>query len=243
MSARPGDLRGARATQRIFSGIASAYDAPAQIFGLLRYRSWHRALVATLADEQPRRVLDMCTGTGPIAAEILARTGARVIAADVTRAMLERARLRPALAAAGARVRFVQADAQAPPFAEGAFDAVVWSFLLRYVHDVPATLRALGSLVRPGGVMASLEFGVPRAPLARAAWELYTRAVLPAGLALVSPGWRHVGGFLGASIRAFDADWPEARLHGAWRDAGFGSIRTRRLSLGGAVILSGRRTA
>ena len=112
------------------------------------------------------------------AAELVERTRARVVAADVTPAMLARAQQR--FRGRERRVDLVQADAQVPPFRDGAFDVVVWSYLLRYVDDVPATVRALGRLVRPGGTMASLEFGVPKAAWARVSWEAYTRAILPA---------------------------------------------------------------
>ena len=90
-------------------------------------------------------------------------------------------------------------------------------------------------------MMASLEFGVPRARWARVAWEAYTRAILPGGLALLSRGWRHVGMFLGESIRAFDRAWPIEALEDLWRAVGFVDVRTRRLSFGGGVLMSGRR--
>jgi demethylmenaquinone methyltransferase/2-methoxy-6-polyprenyl-1,4-benzoquinol methylase len=239
MAAVLNEIQGVKAAQRIFTDISEAYDGPAQVLGLFQYRSWHRALVDSIVEVDPKLVLDMCTGTGAVAAEIIARTGSRVVGADVTWAMLEKAR--PRLRSVGRRIALIQADAQAPPFADGAFDAVVWSYLLRYVEDVPATILKLGRLVRPGGVMASLEFGVPRAPLARAAWITYTRAIMPPALALLSRGWRRVGGFLGKSISAFDEEWPVERLADAWRLAGFDHVSARRLSLGGAVVMSGGR--
>ena len=100
--------------QAIFAGIAGNYDRPAHLFGLGRYRAWHRELVALVVAHQPELVLDMCTGTGAIAAEITARTDARVVAVDVTRAML-RAREREGLAAS--RATFAQAAAQRRRFA------------------------------------------------------------------------------------------------------------------------------
>lgn len=227
-----------RTTRDIFAGIAGDYDGPAQLFGLGRYHAWHRALVDRIAPVEPRRVLDMCTGTGLVSAEIVRRTQARVVAVDITRPMLERARRRPELAG---RVTFVEAAAQMPPFAEGTFDAVVFTYLLRYVDDVPGTIAALGRLVRPGGVLASLEFGVPPHPLARAAWKLYTQTVLRGGLALLSPGWKRVGGFLGDSITTLDEKHPVPALEGYFRDAGFDVAPTLRLSLGGGVVMSGVR--
>jgi demethylmenaquinone methyltransferase/2-methoxy-6-polyprenyl-1,4-benzoquinol methylase len=132
-----------REAQSIFEGVAGDYDTPAQIFGLGRYRAWHRELAALVAAAKPARVLDMCTGTGAIATEIAARTTARVVAVDITRGMLARARKRPGLVERD--VAFVQAAAQAPPFADGSFDVVVFSYLLRYVADVPGTIAALCS--------------------------------------------------------------------------------------------------
>ena len=227
-----------RTTREIFAGIAGDYDTPAQLFGLGRYHAWHRALVDRVVPVAPRRVLDMCTGTGLVSAELVRRTDAHVVAVDITRPMLERARRRPGLAG---RVSFVEAAAQTPPFGERSFDAVVFTYLLRYVDDVPGTIAALGRLVRPGGVLASLEFGVPPNPLARAAWRLYTQTVLRGGLALLSPGWRRVGGFLGASISTLEERHPVSALEGYFRAAGFDVQPTARLSLGGGVVMSGVR--
>ena len=93
--------------------------------------------------------------------------------------MLARARSR-----FGDRVELVEASAEQLPFADATFDHLTVTYLLRYVDDPGATLRELARVVRPGGVVASLEFGVPDG-LARPAWELYVRAGLPlAGRAL-----------------------------------------------------------
>jgi demethylmenaquinone methyltransferase/2-methoxy-6-polyprenyl-1,4-benzoquinol methylase len=82
-----------------------------------------------------------------------------------------------------------------------------------------------------------LEFGVPRG-FARPAWELYVRVGLPALGALLSPGWRRVGSFLGPSIREFHRTHDLVEL---WRNAGIKDVRSRRLSLGGGIVLWGRR--
>jgi Methylase involved in ubiquinone/menaquinone biosynthesis len=227
--------------QAIFSGIADDYDRPAQIFGLGRYRFWQRELAAMVADRKPAWVLDMCTGTGAIAAEIAARCAPRIVAVDVTRAMLTRARRKPDLVAE--RTFFLQAAAQSPPFRDGAFDVVVFSYLLRYVDDVPGTIAALGRLVKPGGLLVSLEFGVPRGAILRVLWTLYTRVLLRAGLSWLSPGWRRVGGFLGHSIADFYRRHPLSALEGYFKTAGFAVHPTRRLSAGGGIIMSGTRLA
>jgi demethylmenaquinone methyltransferase/2-methoxy-6-polyprenyl-1,4-benzoquinol methylase len=225
--------------RRVFSPIARDYDAPAVVLSLFRYRAWHRFLLSRLDLPPGARVLDMATGTGTIALDLLQRPGIEVIGGDVTRAMLRQAQQRADTSALD--LQLVECTAEAPPFAEGAFDAIAYAYLLRYVHDVPGTLSALGRLLKPGGMMVSLDFAIPRGvwyPL----WRLYTGAVLPAGGLLFSRNWQRVGAFLGPSIRDFYRRWPEDRLLSAWRDAGFCDVRSRRLTLGGAIAIWGTKS-
>ncbi len=227
--------------RRIFSPIAAGYDRPAFVLSLFQYRRWHRFLLSQLVVRPSARVLDMATGTGALALDLLAGTDANVTGADITRPMLLEARSR-AKGRFDGRLRLVECSAEAPPFAEASFDAVTFAYLLRYVSNVPATLRALASLLKPGGVMATLDFAIPRGvwyPL----WRLYTGAVLPAAGRLYSRHWRDVGAFLGPSIREFYRHWPEDRLLEAWREAGFCDVRSQRLSLGGAIVMWGTRAS
>src|SRR5262249_54867082 len=83
-----------------------------------------------------------------------------------------------------------------------------------------ATMRELARVIRPGGRIASLEFGVPPWPPARAAWRLYTRVGLPILGRLVSRDWGAVGRFLGPSIAGFYARHPLERITGYWRAGG-----------------------
>ena len=67
------------------------------------------------------------------------------------------------------------------------------------------------------------------------------RVGLPVAGRAISPGWSEVGRFLGPSIRRFAAEYPPERLLALWRDAGIEDVRARRLSLGGALVVWGRR--
>ena len=225
----------AETPRRIFSPIASNYDRPAQLLGLLQYSRWHDFLISPLRLSPGDSALDMATGTGALAVRLAQLDGLRVTGADITRPMLAHALQRTA-----GRVGLVECSAEAVPFAEGAFDAVIFSYLLRYVADVPATLAELSRLVKPGGTMASLDFAVPRGiwyPL----WRLYTAVGLPLGGALLSPAWRRVGSFLGPSIRGFYRRWPEERLLQLWRESGVHDAQAKRLSLGGAIVTWGTK--
>jgi demethylmenaquinone methyltransferase/2-methoxy-6-polyprenyl-1,4-benzoquinol methylase len=134
----------------------------------------------------------------------------------------------------------VDAYADRLPFDAASFDHLTFTYLLRYVDDPGATLVELARVVRPGGVVASLEFGVPRG-IARPAWELYVRAGLPLAGRALRNGWREVGAFLGDSIREYWDRYPLARQLELWSAAGIGDVRARRLSLGGGVVMWGRR--
>jgi demethylmenaquinone methyltransferase / 2-methoxy-6-polyprenyl-1,4-benzoquinol methylase len=171
-----------------------------------------------------------------VARALVQRYGCRVVGVDQSAGMLAEARRR-----SNGRIEFVEASADALPFGDGEFDALTFTYLMRYVADPAATLRELARVVRPGGTVAGLEFAVPRG-IWRPLWELYVRAGLPVAGLVIGRGWREVGSFLGGSIRSFGAAWPEPRLHDAWRAAGIPDVRSRRLSLGGGIVTWGRKS-
>jgi demethylmenaquinone methyltransferase/2-methoxy-6-polyprenyl-1,4-benzoquinol methylase len=96
-------------------------------------------------------------------------------------------------------------------------------------------------VLRPGGRIGSLEFGVPSWAPARAAWELYTGAALPALGRVASREWYEVGRFLGPSIRDFYARHPLEAVRGYWGEAGLEDVRVRRMSLGGGIVMWARK--
>jgi demethylmenaquinone methyltransferase/2-methoxy-6-polyprenyl-1,4-benzoquinol methylase len=152
--------------------------------------------------------------------------------------MLAVARDRVARAGLSERIELREGRAEELPFADGEFDALTFTYLLRYVDDPAATLRGLARVVRPGGKVAMLEFDVPRG-VWRPLWEVYVGALLPAaGLAVGGRAWWEVGRFLGPSIRDFHGRVP---LRDVWTAAGVRDVRARRLSLGGGLVVWGLR--
>ena len=232
----PNDL-----AKALFAPIASTYDRYASLLSFGQDPRWRRFLVSRIEAGPGDTVLDVATGTGAVAIEIARRTGAHVVGLDQSPEMLAHARARIDQAGLGDRIELLEGRAETLPFAEGSFTALSFTYLLRYVADPAATMRELARVVQPGGVVASLEFGVPPRPLPRAAWELYVRLGLPAAGALVSASWREVGRFLGPSIHELYANGGLERILDCWLAAGIDELRYRWLSLGGGIVIWGRR--
>jgi demethylmenaquinone methyltransferase/2-methoxy-6-polyprenyl-1,4-benzoquinol methylase len=220
----------------LFHGLPGRYDQLSAALSFWQDPRWRRALVDEVAPAAGQRILDVATGTGMVAAELLGRADCSVVGIDQSKEMLAAARTR--FAGDGARVELVEGQAEELPFARESFDALTVTYLLRYVDDPPATVRELARVVRQGGRVASLEFGVPPRRVPREAWRFYTAVGLPTLGRIASREWAEVGRFLGPSIRGFYEKHPLERIVGYWRDAGLRDVRVRRMSLGGGVVMS-----
>jgi demethylmenaquinone methyltransferase / 2-methoxy-6-polyprenyl-1,4-benzoquinol methylase len=221
----------------LFAGLPSRYDRMGAVMSFGQDPRWRRALVDAIDPKPGQRVLDVATGTGMVAFALAAR-GCEVVGLDQSERMLTGARAKlQAQPGLGDRVSFVQGEAERLPFGDGEFDALSFTYLLRYVDDRAATMAELGRVVRPGGRIAMLEFGVPGSPPLRALWRLYTRVGLPALGRLASPAWLEVGRFLGPNIEDFYGREPD--LVDLWRRAGIEQVRERRMSFGAGVVIDG----
>lgn len=217
--------------RRLFAPLGGDYDRVGAVLSFGQDPRWRRAMVARVPNDGGS-VLDVATGTGLVAAQLLAR-GHRVTGLDQSPEMLAAARRR-----FDGHVPLVEASATEIPFPDASFDHLTFTYLLRYVDDPAATLAELARVVRPGGTVASLEFCVPQG-VWRPLWDLYVGVGLPAAGRVLSPGWHEVGRFLGPSIRLFYERWPLERQVELWQAAGIGDVLARRMSLGGGVVISG----
>ena len=228
----------------LFNGLPKRYDLLAEILSFGQNGRWRQELVTQIAKVEPAAILDVATGTAGVAIALANRTSAEVTGVDLTESMLKRGRERVSAAGLQQRVRLQAARAEALPFPDASFDAVSFTYLLRYVQDPAATLKELARVLRPGGVLASLDFYVPQVAAWRAAWWFYTRAVLaPAGLALGGPEWWRVGTFLGPNISSFYKTWPLSRIVEAWAAAGIAGVDFKVMSVGGGVVMWGRKAS
>jgi demethylmenaquinone methyltransferase/2-methoxy-6-polyprenyl-1,4-benzoquinol methylase len=229
----------------LFAGIAGDYDRWAQLLSFGQDRRWHDLMIEAVAPAAARpgaRVADVATGTAAVAIAIARRyPGCHVVGIDQSPEMLAGGAHRVEAAGLGGRIELLEGQAEAPPLAAGSVDALTHTYLLRYVDDPAATLAGMAAAIRPGGMMASLEFGVPHGA-AFPAWRLWTRIGLPLFGAPGGRAWIATGRFLGPSIERFWSDHPLDEVLGWWAAAGMERIRARRLSLGGGVIVWGTRS-
>ncbi len=231
-----------RFAQKLFAPLPGRYDHLAELLSMGQNGRWRRAMVDHIVPDEPTVILDVASGPAGVALQLADRTGARVVGVDLTLDMLRQGQRNVAERAMADQVQLVVGRAEQTPFADGTFDALTFTYLLRYVDDPQATLNELARLVKPGSVVASLEFLLPQSRFWRFWWWGYTRLLLPVGGWLTGGrSWFEVGRFLGPNISAHYRRYPVDWTIEAWRRAGFTDVGVRRMSLGGGLIMWGRR--
>ncbi len=217
--------------RRLFAPLAGDYDRWSSLMSFGQDPRWRRAMVDGLGLTPGMRVLDVAAGTG-LVTQLLEARGCDVICLDQSPQMLSGAKAKGFTS--------VLANAENLPFADQSFDTLTFTYLLRYVQRPSDCLPELARVVKPGGMVGMVEFGLPRG-MWRPLWTFYTRIGLPTIGAAISPGWREVGEFLNPSIVQFHRTYPATELVRLWESAGLTSVRVKRMSVGGGLIMWGRR--
>jgi demethylmenaquinone methyltransferase/2-methoxy-6-polyprenyl-1,4-benzoquinol methylase len=231
-----------RFAQQLFAPLPRRYDKLAEVLSMGQNGRWRRAMIDHIAPTSPATVLDVASGTAGVALQLAHRTSSHIVGIDLSTSMLARGRENVADAGLSGRIQLAAGRAEQLPFADGTFDALTFTYLLRYVDDPQATLCELARVVKPGGAVSSLEFLAPPSRFWRFWWWLYTRLALPLG-GWITGGreWFRVGRFLGPNIsqhyRTYSLSWTED----AWRKAGFENVGARVMSLGGGLVMWGTR--
>jgi demethylmenaquinone methyltransferase/2-methoxy-6-polyprenyl-1,4-benzoquinol methylase len=224
----------------IFADVATRYDLMNDLMSGGLHRAWKDALVTAVnppKDAQPFAALDVAGGTGDVALRIAAAAGAGTgcTVADINRDMLAvgeaRARER------GYDVAFVEANAEALPFAARSFDAVTIAFGIRNIPGIEAALAECYRVLRIGGRFLCMEFSNADVPGFAALYELYSFNVIPLLGRLVAHN-EEAYRYLVESIRRFPAP---ASFAGMMRGAGFARAHFERMAGGIVTLYSGWR--
>ncbi len=238
----PAELPLDKAPSRIagmFDAIAGRYDLLNTVLSLGLDRYWRRRAIESLALTGVERVLDVCSGTADVAiGTARAMPGSRrVVGVDFAGAMLAKGRDKIRAAGLSAGVQLVRGDAMRLPVADASIDALTIAFGIRNVQVADAACREMLRVLKPGGRLAILEFGLPRAPGLRQLYAWYFLRVLPRVGSLVS---RHgvAYSYLPASVRAFP--WGQDFADVLTR-AGFAGAASRPLTLGVVYLYTASR--
>lgn len=220
----------------VFSRVASKYDVMNDLMSLGIHRLWKDAMMDWLAPRAGQRLLDVAGGTGDVAFRFLKRApGASAVVCDLTEPMLIEGRKRAEADRLAASLDWVVGDAMALPFPDASFDVYTISFGIRNVTRIPDALAEAFRVLRPGGRLMVLEFSQIPNDLLQRAYDLYSFNVIPA-MGQVVTGDRDSYQYLVESIRKFpDQDSFAAMI----REAGFGQVKYRNLTMGVAAHHSG----
>ena len=157
--------------RRLFEGLPPRYNRLAAMLSMGQDPRWRDEMVRHVASARPGRVLDVACGPAAVTCALGRATSAEIVGVDLSREMLGEGAANVARAGLTDRVSLALGRGEQLPFADGAFDALTCTYLLRYVADPAATIAELARVVVPGGPIASLEFAVPPNPLWHAAWS------------------------------------------------------------------------
>ena len=226
----------------VFASVAPRYDLMNDLMSGGLHRLWKDELLTWLAPPKaagPYALLDVAGGTGDIALRALrgAGQGASAVICDISGEMIEEGMKRAASAGEGNRLTFVQANAEALPFADKSFDAYTVAFGMRNLTRLDMALAEAFRVLKPGGRFLCLEFSAVEVPLLDTLYDAYSFNAIPVLGALVA-GDGAAYRYLVESIRRFPDQKNFMRLI---EDAGFERARYRNLTGGIAAIHSGWR--
>lgn len=228
-----------------YGDIHATYDRVNRIFTFGRDRSWRRTAARELLKSEPRRVLDLCTGTGDFVLELALQSSRQgketeLSGFDFSNEMLQEARQKleeVRLEKQVSEIRFLEGDAADMPFEDGSFDSMGITFGIRnLVYENSRASKHLGEMLRvlrPGGQLVVLESCRPGSPIWRVFNNFYLRFILP-----------YLGGFISGNLKAYQYLASSSKNYYTIEEmgkildeAGFTLIRSRSLFLGSVMLL------
>lgn len=219
--------------EQMFDSIAPAYDFMNRAMTLGIDKIWRKKAVGMVARTNPERILDVATGTGDLALALAsAIPGSRITGVDLSEGMISVGRKKIEKAGLSGRITLEAADCLALPFDDNRFDALTVAYGVRNFADIPAGLREMQRVIRPGGMVCIVELSTPVNPIVKPLYRLYTRGVIPLVGRLISKDTRAYS-YLPESIEAVPQ---RERMLALMEDAGFDTTAYRPLTFGVCTI-------
>lgn len=220
---------------RMFDNIAVKYDFLNHFFSVGIDKRWRKKAIRILAQDQPKRILDVATGTGDFALESMVIAPEHIVGVDISKGMLDVGRMKVAEKGLDDRITFREGDSENLPFSDASFDAITVGFGVRNFQNLKAGLSEMYRVLRPGGRLVVLEFSKPRHFPLKQGYFFYFKYVMPFIGRVVSKD-KAAYSYLPQSVLAF----PEGKeFEAILAEVGFASLKTRTLTGGIASIYTG----
>jgi demethylmenaquinone methyltransferase / 2-methoxy-6-polyprenyl-1,4-benzoquinol methylase len=221
----------------MFDDISPKYDFLNHFLSMGIDRSWRRKLTEMLRPNKPRRILDVACGTGDLAFALMALEPEKITGIDLSEKMLEIGRVKITQAGLEEKILFRTGDAEKIPFSDNSFDAVTVAFGVRNFTDLDKGLAEMRRVIKPGGVVAILEFSHPDKFPVKQFYTLYSKYVIPFWGRTISRN-KEAYRYLPETVAAFPSGNSFLRI---MERAGMKNSRLKKLSSGIATIYLGEK--
>jgi demethylmenaquinone methyltransferase / 2-methoxy-6-polyprenyl-1,4-benzoquinol methylase len=165
--------------EAMFDAIAPRYDLLNRVLSMGIDQRWRSQAIKLLEEIEPRRILDVATGTADLAIKALKLNPEKVVGVDISEEMLRFGRQKVEEIGEQNRIELKRGDSERLPFSDNQFDAALVAFGVRNFEDLNKGLAEINRVLRPGGRLVVLEFSRPRAFPVKQAYGFYSRHILP----------------------------------------------------------------
>jgi demethylmenaquinone methyltransferase/2-methoxy-6-polyprenyl-1,4-benzoquinol methylase len=220
--------------EEMFDNIAHRYDFLNHLLSLGIDITWRKKAVKYIGTIQPKKILDVASGTGDFAFEALKLNPEKITGFDLSEGMMNYGRAKAAKLNVATIVTFVKGEAEQMPFADNSFDAITVGFGVRNFEHLEAGLREMHRVTRPGGKVAILEASQPQNTIIRALYSLYFGNVVPMIGRMFSKDARAYS-YLPESVKAFPEGFEFIKI---LENIGFRNIKWQPLTFGACAFYS-----
>lgn len=216
----------------MFDNIARRYDLLNSILSLGIHKGWRKKCIEILKTKQPKKILDVATGTGDFAVECAKLNPESVIGIDISEGMMKYGREKLKRLKLDSIIGLKSGNAETVAFPDGYFDAIVVGFGVRNFQNLENGLGNLHRMLKPGGQLVVLEFSYPRNSLVKWFYNFYFSRVTPFIGRIFSKDTRAYT-YLTESVKAFPHD---QQFIDILKSLGYKNTSFKSLSMGIAAI-------
>ncbi|WP_336093865.1 bifunctional demethylmenaquinone methyltransferase/2-methoxy-6-polyprenyl-1,4-benzoquinol methylase UbiE [Leeuwenhoekiella sp. CH_XMU1409-2] len=218
--------------ERMFDTISKEYDGLNRVISFGIDVKWRKKVVNKVAATQPKRILDVATGTGDLAINLAKTEAEEIIGLDISAGMLNVGKEKVAAKNLDDRIKMVQGDSENLPFEDDYFDAITVAFGIRNFETLEKGLAEILRVLKPGGIFVILETSVPTKFPFKQGYGLYTKTLLPL-IGRVFSKDRDAYAYLSESASVFPYG---EKLNNILRKTGFTHVEANPQTMGVATI-------